>query len=502
MRHCRVPHRQTPAPKAQPRQHGQHSHSRLLARKLAALPALTPSVSEGTTAPLTTRGEAMGDDTSNQTNDLNKGCVRSETDTLGDTLGLDEATAKTLGPGKPAAAAPRTPSVSAAGPLQTSVANTVRSVLRDRAPVDAAGTGTSDRYAEVRELGRGGMGRVAEVTDAVLGRKVALKTLLGDDKGLRRRFDAEALVTAQLDHPGIPAIYELHTAADGKPSDTMHLVEGQALAKVLREATGYEARLRLLPAVVQVAQTLAFAHERGVVHRDIKPDNVIIGSHGEVALLDWGIAKVRGLGELQQGDATGQAVVVGDAGMTAHGSVLGTPADMAPEQARGEVANIDERTDVFALGAMLFHVLAGHGPYRGSSITDILHQAQQAQPPAIDKEAPQAPAALRAIVQRAMQADPALRHPTAGAFAADIEVALAQAMARPQSQGIARFAAATSWFGLVICVLMAMLASAAAPSIREVGYAAIGTLVFFVLGVVVAAVEWATSGSLQAFAHW
>ena len=413
---------------------------------------------------------------------------------------VDDAGAATLGPGKEptvrrtSADAPSA-ALTTSGPLSTSVATTVRGVLRNRPARDrpARDSGGLNRYVTVRELGRGGMGKVVEAIDGVLGRRVAVKTLLADNEAIRKRFDLEALVTAQLDHPGIPALYEMHHDANGSPCYTMRLVQGDSLAQVLRDAPSYEARLRWLPAVVQVAQTLAFAHERGVVHRDIKPDNVIVGKHGEVALLDWGIAKVRGLADTATGPDS-DAQDFEDAALTSHGSILGTPAYMAPEQARGEVAHIDERTDVFALGAMLFHVLVGHAPYRGAGLTDLLHQARLGQPPAIDKEAPHAPAALRAVVARAMQAQPELRHPTAVAFAADIETALAAAVARPQSAGVARFAAATGWFGLVVCILMAAVGWAATPTLREMGVAAIGTVVFFVVGLAVALVEWSTVG--------
>jgi serine/threonine protein kinase len=197
-----------------------------------------------------------------------------------------------------------------------------------RAARQASGLNTPlaapDRYAESRELGRGGMGRVIEATDRLLGRRVAVKQMLGSgDHGLRRRFDQEALVTAQVDHPGIPTVFERATGEDGKPYYTMRLIEGETMAQRLRAAQSLPERLLLLPALLRVAQTLCFAHAKGVVHRDVKPENVVVGSFGDAVLLDWGIAKVRGLGELRAGGA----VTAGpDAGMTAHGAVLGTPA--------------------------------------------------------------------------------------------------------------------------------------------------------------------------------
>lgn len=374
------------------------------------------------------------------------------------------------------------------------VAATVREVLLARQAGQRPQKG--DRYRPLRELGRGGMGRVDEVRDAWLGRRIARKTLLRDDDVVRARFSVEALVTAQLDHPGVPTVYELHTEDQDEPSYTMQLVEGTALSKILRDCADLPARLRLVPAVARVAQTLAFAHAHGVVHRDIKPDNVIIGSHGEVVLLDWGIAKVRGLADAQSSAADPETLRLAteDVALTAHGAVLGTPAYMAPEQARGEIPKIDERTDVFALGAMLYHVLSGRPPYDGKTVSELIVQAQAAQPTPIDHAAKEAAEGLRAVVRKAMQPDPAQRHANAGEFAADLENFLSQAMAAKPNRGVERFANATGTFGLIMAVLLAAATWAATPTLREMGFAGLGTLFFLVPGLVIGAVEWQTRG--------
>ena len=408
---------------------------------------------------------------------------------------MDDVTARTIGPGRPEPhRVPRPASIGTArGQVTVPLANTVRDALSGSGrPSSSPG---SQRYAEVRELGRGGMGRVAEATDSWLGRRVAIKHLLAPDTGgaMRKRFDIEALVTAQLDHPGIPAVYERDTSEGGQPYYTMRLVDGEPLAKLLREAASFEARMRLLPVVVRVAHTLAFAHERGVVHRDVKPDNVVVGPHGDAVLLDWGIAKVRGLGDAQ---AAGHAIDSGLApGLTLHGSVLGTPAYMAPEQARGEIDAIDERTDVFALGAMLFHLLVGRAPYNGANVTDILHAARQGTPPAIDREAPHAPEPLQAVVRKAMSADPSARHRSAGEFAQELEAFTAQAVSRPVSRGIERLIATTSWSSLVVCLLLTVGGWWRMPTtFREMGDSAFVTLGFFTVGMAVGLVEWQTQG--------
>ncbi len=374
------------------------------------------------------------------------------------------------------------------------VATVVRDVLRSRQSDQAPHS--EQRYREVRELGRGGMGRVAEVRDAWLGRRIARKTLTHNDAQVRTRFNLEALVTAQLDHPGVPTVYELHTDGQGTPSYTMQLVEGKPLSTLLKGCSDFSARLRLVPVVARVAQTLAFAHERGVVHRDIKPDNVIVGSHGEVVLLDWGIAKVRGLSEAPVSDAAQAGIFPADSdiGLTAHGSVLGTPAYMAPEQARGEVGSIDERTDVFALGAMLFHVLSGRAPYQGSSVTEVLALARAGQAPDIDDVARQAAEGLRAVVRKAMQPEAGQRHASAAEFATDLENFLSAVMAQQPARGVERFANASGAFGLVSAILIGALTWGATPTFREMGAGALLTTIFFAVGLLLAIVEWQTRG--------
>ncbi len=407
----------------------------------------------------------------------------------GNTVGNDDATLGAEAHTAPVRATVKVntpPPATPAGDL----AQTVRAALQ--ASSDATPQTNADRYAESRELGRGGMGRVVEATDRLLGRRVAVKQMLAaGDVGLRRRFDQEALVTAQLDHPGIPTVFERATDGAGKPYYTMRLIEGETLAQRLRAARSWPERLPLLPVVIRVAQTLGFAHAKGVVHRDVKPDTVVVGSFGDAVLLDWGIAKVRGLAE-QRSDAA--AGVSGDGGLTAHGAVLGTPAYMAPEQARGETDKVDERSDVFALGAMLYHLLAGKAPYTGKSVTEILAAARAGQAPDLDTAAPETPAALRAAARKAMHPDPSQRHGNAAEFARDVEGFMAQAVLRPVSRGMERFIQSVSWFGLVMCVVIAALGWAVSPTFRDMGAAAYFTLLFFVTGLTVGAVEWQTQG--------
>jgi serine/threonine-protein kinase len=247
----------------------------------------------------------------------------------------------------------------------------------DGPPDSAAPAG---RYELLGELGRGGMGAVLRGQDRHMGRDLAIKVLLdrhAADPGLRRRFAAEARTAGRLQHPGVAPVYELGELPDGRPFIAMKLVEGHTLADLLAGRPSPDADLpRFLKVFEQVCQAVAYAHSKGVIHRDLKPANVMVGAFGEVQVMDWGLAKVVGDGE--PGAATPAATSPPPGGQTRDGQVLGTPAYMAPEQARGEVGRMDERADVFALGAILCEILTGRPPYTGEDAQDVLGQAAEA----------------------------------------------------------------------------------------------------------------------------
>ncbi len=246
----------------------------------------------------------------------------------------------------------------------------------DQIPSREPGTG---KYQLLGEIARGGMGAVLKGRDTDLGRDLAVKVLLEthrDNPELVRRFVEEAQIGGQLQHPGIVPVYELGCFADRRPFFTMKLVKGQTLAALLRaRPTPAHDRPRFLAIFEAVCQTMAYAHARGVIHRDLKPSNVMVGSFGEVQVMDWGLAKVLpvrtviGRREAPTQPRRRPASQTARSGSDRHashaGSVLGTPAYMPPEQARGEIDAVDERADVFALGAMLCEILTGHPPYSG-----------------------------------------------------------------------------------------------------------------------------------------
>jgi serine/threonine-protein kinase len=247
---------------------------------------------------------------------------------------------------------------------------------------------TADRYEVLGEVGRGGMGAVLRVRDPRLNRELALKLLLEEHQGraeVERRFMEEAQVGGQLQHPGVVPVHELGRLGDGRPFFTMKLVRGDTLAALLAQRRAPADDLpRFLTIFEQVCQTVAYAHAHGVLHRDLKPANVMVGAFGEVQVMDWGLAKVigpAGAGEPGPGGlSTIGAVQTGRSGPedgSRAGTVLGTPAYMAPEQARGEVRLLDRRTDVFGLGAILCEVLTGRPPY-ASDKGAVLCQAAEA----------------------------------------------------------------------------------------------------------------------------
>jgi len=227
------------------------------------------------------------------------------------------------------------------------------------------------RYRIRGAIGQGGMGIVYEGNDVDLGRDVALKVLRDrhlDKPEFVRRFVEEARIGGQLQHPGIVPVYELGLQAGRRPLFTMKLVSGTTLAEVLAaRADSFDDRLRMLKVFERVCHTVAYAHSRRVIHRDLKPSNIMIGSFGEVHVVDWGLAKVLTVKETaeHQADPPCTAAVrpMGTGVHSQAGSVMGTLAYMPPEQAQGRTAEIDERSDVFALGAILCEILTGTPPY-------------------------------------------------------------------------------------------------------------------------------------------
>jgi serine/threonine-protein kinase len=234
------------------------------------------------------------------------------------------------------------------------------------------------------------MGVVLRVRDSVLGRSLALKALLEEHKDrpeLVRRFLDEARLMGQLQHPGVPPVHDLGELPDGRPFFALKLIKGRTLAELLKERKSPTEELpHYLGIFGQVCQTIAYAHSKGVLHRDLKPGNVMVGAFGEVQVMDWGLAKLLTAAPDQPAaparEATESSTIftvptAAPGPSTQVGSVLGTPAYMAPEQARGEIERLDERADVFGLGAILCVILTGQPPFLGSGKEDTHRRAMR-----------------------------------------------------------------------------------------------------------------------------
>ena len=318
------------------------------------------------------------------------------------------------------------------------------------------------RYLVGREIGRGGMGIVFEGWDAQLQRSVAIKIMdrvqQSRAAGLRWFF-REARLASQLQHPGIVAIHEFDLTASGQAFIVMQLLTGQTLKLILANRQDRPADLPgLLTIFLQVCQAIAAAHGAGVIHRDLKPSNIMVGEFGVVTVMDWGVAKVLGQSE-DEGDArldtdvprtssgAGRETVVR---LTSAGTVCGTPAYLAPEQARGEIDHIDRRSDVFGLGGILCEMLTGSPPFAAAD-----SEANWAKAVAGDVsetfarlDASMAPFPLVRLARRCLAADPAARPDSAAAIVAELTDYLDSGQRRAEQELVRFFDLSLDLFGI------------------------------------------------------
>jgi eukaryotic-like serine/threonine-protein kinase len=289
---------------------------------------------------------------------------------------------------------------------------------------------TTVRYAIVRHHARGGLGEVYVAEDTELHRPVALKEIQpehADDPESRARFIVEAEITGGLEHPGVVPVYGLGTYADGRPFYAMRFVQGDNLQQAIKRFHAGPHRFdslafrQLLRRFVDVCNAAAYAHSRGVLHRDLKPGNVMLGKYGETLVVDWGLAKVIDPGGHTPDRSLAEAMLRphsgGGSSATVMGRALGTPGYMSPEQAAGHVDRLGPATDVYSLGATLYELLAGRPPFGDIDLDSV----QKGLFPAPRTACADVPRALEAVCLKAMALDPPARYRSALALAAEIE---------------------------------------------------------------------------------
>jgi WD40 repeat protein len=310
------------------------------------------------------------------------------------------------------------PRASTGDPVPASGGSDSGAERRRDVDVEVDGTDDPDRYEQIGEHARGGLGRIVRAVDKRLGRTVAVKELLRHTESNEARFMREALITARLEHPGIVPVHEAGRWPNGDPYYVMKLVEGRTLKELIAAGTTMRDRLALLPHVIAVADAVGYAHSEGVIHRDVKPSNIMVGAFGETIVVDWGLARdcKRDVPDPEDGEyasASGSGPL-----STVSGKVIGTPAYMAPEQARGEI--VDERADVYAIGAVLYELLAGSPAHQDTTPRATLERVIAGPPQPLCNAMPAVPSELGAIVSKAMARNPAERYANATALAEDL----------------------------------------------------------------------------------
>ena len=290
----------------------------------------------------------------------------------------------------------------------------------------------TERYSLMSLHATGGGGRIWLAHDTHLDRDVALKELrpeAGGDGALWARFQREARVTGQLEHPGIVPVYDYGKQSTNQPFYTMRFVKGRTLTEAAREYQAHRASgqanpielIALLNAFTTVCNTIAYAHSRGVIHRDLKGDNVILGDFGEVVVLDWGLAKLVSQSDPFDHDGY-EPRQIGRVELTIQGQAVGTPGYMAPEQAAGRPDLIDRRTDIYGLGAMLYEILTGQAPFAGSDTKEIMRKVREEEPPVPSRVNPEVPETLEKICLKAIAKNPSVRYERAADLAHEVQL--------------------------------------------------------------------------------
>lgn len=332
------------------------------------------------------------------------------------------------------------------GPGAQDAANEDDTLLKTKPPFDLPATektreAPKRRYRVLGTAGKGGMGTVHVAKDLDLMRRVALKELDAGparQTGVLGRFLREVQITAQLDHPNVPPVYSLEVTPSGRPAYTMKLVEGKTFRELLDEARAQRRNAgapddthsfgSLLELFLKVCDAIAFAHDKGVLHRDLKPQNLMVGSHHEVYVMDWGLATVHGVGDAEPppGEAATNPAVFGTletsgGDETKDGSTMGTPRYMSPEQASGRMRTLDARSDEYALGLILFELATLEAAIEGDTLLVAIQNASQGKKkPFRHAFGDPLPPEIAAVVEKATALRPDDRYASVTDFAADL----------------------------------------------------------------------------------
>lgn len=343
--------------------------------------------------------------------------------------------------------------------------------------------GSRSRFRVLRPHAKGGLGKVSVAIDQELNREVALKEILSqycDDTFARERFLLEAEITGGLEHPGIVPVYGLGQGDDGSPYYAMRFIKGDSLKQAIEDfhrpdapnrkdpGARHLALRQLLDRFIDVCNAMEYAHSRGILHRDLKPANIMVGKFGETLVVDWGLAKAIGAREIGADEPLRPLSVLSGSVQTLQGSAVGTPAYMSPEQAAGKLDELSPATDIYSLGATLYHILCGRPPFEKQSVNEMLIKVQRGEFASPRQRNPEVARGLEAICLKGMARLPEDRYPTARALADDIAHWLADepvsAATETISEKIARWARKHKGLvqaGSVSVILVALVSSIA-----------------------------------------